>query len=188
MEKKWTMAGIALVFVVVGAVVLLVSVMNPATPAVPAPAQPATHAGPVSGPTQDPGSLCNLSTSGSRILVPTDTSVPIRDPMPEIRYSLNENQSGRTIVLDKGEFVEINLRWIPSLGLRWIIPVSGCGLELVNDGYYDTGTDFWNTSGHYRARYRAVSPGTSVIDGKFVTYPTENPKGAPRFNLTVIVK
>jgi len=109
--------------------------------------------------------------------------------MPGIKYSINENESGRTIVLTKDDIFEINLRWIPSLGMRWFIPVIGCGLDMVNDGYYDTGTDFWNTSGHYRARYRAVSPGTSVIDGKFVIIPNDNTNEVtPKFNLTVIVK
>ena len=150
---------------------------------IPAPVSPIK---PSAGSTQDPGAVCDPQVAALRVPVPVDTSVPIQDPMPGIRYSLNENQSGRTIVLDKGDVVEINLRWIPSLDLRWIIPVSGCGLELANDGYYDTGTDFWNTSGHYRARYRAVSPGTSVIDGKLVFKPDE--PGDLRFNLTVIVK
>jgi predicted secreted protein len=140
------------------------------------------------GSTQDPGSLCNPQVAVPRVPVAVDTSVPIQDPMPGVRYSLGENDSGRTIMLDKGDVVEINLRWIPGLGFRWIIPVSGCGLELVNDGYYDTGTDFWNTSGHYRARYRAVSPGTSIIDGKFVISPNDNPTVDFQFNLTVIVK
>jgi len=151
-------------------------------------AQPASPAAPVTGSTQDPGSLCNLSVAGPRVPVPVDTSVPIRDPMPGVRYSLNESESGRTIVLEKGEIVEINLRWAPGVAWSWDIPVSGCGLDLVNDGYYDTGTDFWNASGHYRARYRAVSPGTSVLDGKFGTPPNHKANGAPRFNLTVIVK
>ena len=186
MEKKWIMAGIALVFVVAGAAVLLVSVMNTATPAVPASAQPATHAGPVPVSPQDPGSLCNLSTSGSRILVPTDTSVPIGDPMPGIRYSFTRDESGKTIVLEKGEIVEINLGFAPGLAMRWVVPVSGCGIELVNDGVWYTGGDFWNNTGFYRARYRAVSPGTSVIDGKLVLKPEE--AGDLRFNLTVIVK
>ena len=135
------------------------------TPDIPLSTQPASPAVPVTVSMQDPGSLCNLSVAGPRVPVPVDTSVPIRDPMPGIRYSLNESDSDRTIVLDKGETVEINLRWRPGHGLHWIVPVSGCGLDLVNDGYYDTGTDFWNTSGYYRARYRAVSPGTSVLNG-----------------------
>jgi predicted secreted protein len=142
----------------------------------------------VPGSTLDPGSGCDPQVASSRVLVPVDTSISVRDTMPGIRYSLNESDSGMTIVLGKGDIVEINLRWIPSLSLRWVIPVSGCGLELVNDRYYDTGTDFWNTSGHYRVRYRAVSPGTSVLDGKFVDFPDDIGKGAPRFNLTVIVK
>jgi len=109
--------------------------------------------------------------------------------MPGIRYALNESESGRTIELEKGEIVEINLRWIPSLALDWVIPVSGCGLELVNAGTYSDGGDFWNNTGHYRIRYQAVSPGTSVIDGKFGVPPNGNVNEAtPRFNLTVIVK
>ena len=154
------------------------------TPVVAASAQPPSAI--ADGSPQDPGSPCNLSAAGSRALVPVDTSVPIQDPMPGIRYSLNESDSDRTIVLDKGEMVEINLRWRPGHGLHWIVPVSGCGLELVNDGYYDTGTDFWNTSGHYRARYRAVSSGTSVLNGEYLAEPKE--VGNLRFNLTVVVK
>jgi predicted secreted protein len=106
--------------------------------------------------------------------------------MSGIRYSLNESDSGKTIVIGKGDVFETNLVWAPGLGFHWVVPVSGCGLELLNDGYYDTGTDFWNTSGHYRARYRAVSPGTSIIDGKFILIHEE--EGDLGFNLTVIVK
>lgn len=186
MEKRWMIAGIALACVVAGAAVLLVSVMNTATPAVPASAQPASHAEPVSGPTQDPGSQCNLSATDPRILVPVDTSVPIRDPMPGIRYFFTRDESGKTIVLAKGEIVEINLGFAPGLAMRWVVPVSGCGIELVNDGVWYTGGDFWNNSGFYRARYRAVSPGTSVINGKLVLKPDE--AGDLLFNLTVIVK
>ncbi|MFZ1127688.1 hypothetical protein [Methanoregula sp.] len=158
------------------------------TPVTPAPAQPASPAVPITGSTQDPVSRCNPQDAEPRVPVPVDTSVPIQDPMPGIRYSLNESESGRTIVLEKGEIVEINLRWAPGVAWSWNIPVSGCGLELVNDGYYDTGTDFWNTSGHYRARYRAVSPGRSFIDGTFGASPSGIANGAPEFNLTVIVK
>ncbi|MDD4483028.1 MAG: hypothetical protein PHD55_01515 [Methanoregula sp.] len=106
--------------------------------------------------------------------------------MPGIRYSIGENDSGKTIVLGTGDVVEINLGWAAGLPFRWIVSVSGCGLELVNDGNYVKGVGFWNTTGHYRARYRAVSPGTSVIDGKLVFKPDE--PGDLRFNLTVIVK
>lgn len=137
---------------------------------------------------RNPVSICSPQEATPRILVPVDTSVPIQDPVPGIRDSLNQNDSGRTIELAKGDIVEINLRWIPGLGFRWFIPVSGCGIELVNDGYYDTGTDFWNTSGHYRARYRAVSPGRSFLDGKFVISPKDDPTADFQFNLTVIVK
>jgi len=142
----------------------------------------------IPGSTQDPGSLCSPQDVAPRIPVPVDTSVPIQDPVPGIRDSLNQNDSGRTIELAKGDIVEINPQWIPGLGFRWFIPVSGCGIELVNDGYYDTGTDFWNTSGHYRARYRAVSPGRSFLDGKFVISPKDDPTADFQFNLTVIVK
>jgi predicted secreted protein len=109
--------------------------------------------------------------------------------MPGIRYSLGESESGRTIVLEQGEIVEINLRWAPGIAWNWDVPVSGCAIELLNDGYYDTGTDYWNQSGHYRARYRATRPGRSFIDGVFGIAPG-GPAHAwnPRFNLTVIVK
>jgi hypothetical protein len=187
MEKKWLVAGIALVCVVAGVVVILVSLMNTAAPAVPASAQPTSPAAvSVTGSPQDPGSVCNLSAAGPRILVPTDTSVPIQDPLPGIRYSFTRDESGKTIVLAKGEIVEIDLGFAPGLAMRWIVPVSGCGIELVNDGVWYTGGDFWNNTGFYRARYRAVSPGTSVVDGKLVLKPDE--AGDLRFNLTVIVK
>lgn len=137
---------------------------------------------------QDPGSRCDPRDSGSRNLAPVDTSVPIQDPMPGIRYSLNKSDSGRTIVLGKGDIIEINLGFAPSLAMRWTVPVSGCGLEQMNDGNYYTGGDFWNNTGFYRARYRATSPGTSVLNGKLVLMPDEDPKGGPQFNLTVIVK
>jgi hypothetical protein len=137
---------------------------------------------------QDPGSLCNIQVADSRIAVPANISNAIRDPIPGIRYSLNESESGRTIVLGKGDVVEINLRWVPGVAWNWIIPVSGCGLELEQSGVYSDGGDFWNVTGHYRVRYRAVSPGTSLIDGTFGGTPGGMAKGMPTFNLTVIVK
>jgi len=140
----------------------------------------------VPGSPQDPGSLCNLSAAGPRVPVPVDTSVPIQDPMPGIRYSFTRDESGKTIVLAKGEIVEINLGFAPGLAMRWVVPVSGCGIELVNDGVWYTGGDFWNNTGFYRARYRAVSPGTSALSGKLVLKPEE--AGGLLFNLTVIVK
>jgi len=149
---------------------------------------PASPAASVPGTTQDPGSPCSLLDAGPWIPAPVDTSVPVRDPMPGIRYSINENESGRTVVLEKGDIVEINLRWAPGVAWSWDIPVSGCGLELVNDGYYSDGGDFWNNTGHYRARYRAISSGTSVINGTFGGTPGGMAKGMPEFNLTVIVK
>lgn len=138
--------------------------------------------------TQNPGSECDPLVAVPRVPVPVDTSIPIRDPIPGIRYSLNESDSGKTIVLGKGDVFEINLRWIPSLALQWIIPVSGCGLEMVNDGTYSDGGDYWNNTGHYRARYRAISSGISVINGTFGGTPGGMAKGMPEFNLTVIVK
>ena len=137
---------------------------------------------------QDPGSLCDPMAAAPRAPIPVDTSIPIQDPMPGIRYSLNVSDSDKTIVLGKGDVFEINLEFAPGLAMRWTVPVSGCGIELVNDGNYYTGGDFWNNIGYYRARYRAVSPGTSALKGKLVLTPTEDPTGAPRFNLTVIVK
>jgi len=136
--------------------------------------------------TQDPITGCTMDP---RIPEPVDTSIPVRDPMPGVRHSINENESGRTIVLEKGEIVEINLRWAPGVAWTWDVPIYGCGLELLNDGYFDTGTDFWNQSGHYRARYRAIRSGTSFIDGIFGVSPGgAATKANPRFNLTVIVK
>ncbi|MEN6610918.1 MAG: hypothetical protein ABFC24_08745 [Methanoregulaceae archaeon] len=160
----------------------------PPTPAVPASAQTTSPVATDTTSTQDPGSRCNGTAATPRILVPVDTSIPIRDPMPGIRYSLNKSDSGRTILLGKGDIVEINLGFAPSLDMRWTVPVSGCGLELVNDGNYYTGGDYWNNTGYYRARYRAVSPGTSVLAGKLVTSSNEYPAGTPRFNLTVIME
>ena len=136
--------------------------------------------------TRDPITGCTMEP---HVPVPVDTSVSVRDPMPGIRYSFDESESGRTVVLEQGDIVEINLRWAPSVAWTWDVPVYGCAIELVNDGYYDTGTDYWNQSGHYRARYRAKSPGRSFIDGTFGVRPGGTAyAGNPRFNLTVIVK
>jgi hypothetical protein len=150
---------------------------------------PEPSAVPPPGSKQDPGIQCTPIITDSRIAVPANISVAIRDPMPGIRYSLKESESGRTIELEKGEIVEINLRWIPGLANNWIVPVSGCGLELVNAGTYSDGGDFWNNTGHYRVRYRAKSPGRSFIDGTFGVAPGGTAHAwNPRFNLTVIVK
>jgi hypothetical protein len=150
------------------------------TPAIPVPAQP-------SGPgVPDNESQCDPQSAGSRTLIPVDTSVPIQDRMPGIRYSLNESDSDRTLVLAKGDVVEINLQINPGLGLHWVVPVSGCALELTNDGAFSNGGDFWNVTTYYRARYRAVGYGTSVISGRRIL--SDEREGDPRFNLTVIVK
>ena len=149
------------------------------------PGSPGNQTGP--GPVEGPGSQCNPHVTAPRVLVPVDTSVPIQDPMPGIRYSLNTSDSGRTIMLGKGDIIEINLKFAPGLAMRWTVPVSGCGLELVNDGIYSKGGDFWNVTDYYRARYRAVSPGTSVLNGRLVITDHAE-KGDLWFNLTVIVK
>ena len=159
------------------------------TPVIPTLAQPVSPAMPEPGSTQDPESICSPHAAAFHIPIPIDTSIPVQDPMPGVRYSIYENESGRTIVLEKGEIVEINLRWAPGVAWTWDVPVSGCSLELVNDGYYDTGTDFWNQSGHYRARYRSIRSGTSFIDGIFGVSPHGTAHSwNPRFNLIVIVK
>lgn len=157
----------------------------PLTPAVQTSTRTTSPTMAVSGSTHN-GLGCNTTVADSRIPVPANISVAIRDPVPGIQYSLNENDSGRTIILRKGEIVEINLRWIPGLGYHWIIPVTGCGIELVNAGTYSDGGDFWNNTGHYRVRYQAVSTGTSDLDGKYILVREE--EGDPGFNLTVIVK
>ena len=134
--------------------------------------------------TPDPETGCTMEY---HVPEPVDTSVPVRDPMPGIHYSLNESDSGRTVVLEPGDIVEINLRWAPGVAWLWDVSVSGCSIELLNDGYYDTGTDFWNTSGHYRARYRVTGHGRSFIDGIFGIAPGGTASAwNPRFNLTVI--
>jgi len=162
----------------------------PATPTVTVPGSTQDLVSPVnqtgSETVESSSTQCDPQVAAPRVPVPVDTSVPIRDPMPGIRYSLNRSESDRTIVLGKGDIVEINLGFAPSLAMRWTVPVSGCGLELVNDGTYYTGNDFWNNTGYYRARYRAVSPGSSVLNGKLVIRPEE--AGGLLFNLTVIVK
>jgi len=150
------------------------------TPAIPVQSQP-------SGPgVPENESQCDPQSAGSRTLIPVDTSVPIQDKMPGIRYSLNESDSDRTLVLTKGDVVEINLQVNPGLGLHWVVPVSGCALELTNDGTFSNEGDFWNVTTYYRARYRAVGYGTSVISGRRIL--SDEREGDTRFNLTLIVK
>ena len=151
-----------------------------------APYTPEPSAAPPPVFTPDPQTGCTMER---HVPEPVDTTVPVRDPMPGVRYSINESESGRTVELEKGEIVEINLRWAPGVAWDWDVPVYGCSVELLNDGYYDTGTDFWNTSGHYRARYRAKGSGTSFIDAVFGVPPGGTARALnPRFNLTVVVK
>jgi hypothetical protein len=148
---------------------------------------PGTPAFLVPGSTPVPIPMCDQLVTNSRIPVPENLSVAIRDPMPGIRYSIHENASEKTIVLEKGDLVEINLGWTPGLAYYWIVPVTGCGLEVVQAGTYADGGDFWNNTGHYRIRYRAITSGTSQINGRFGLHPAEesNPE---IFNLTVNVK
>jgi hypothetical protein len=150
------------------------------TPAVPVPAQPSGQG------VLENESQCDPQSAGSRTLVPVDTSVPIRNPIPGIRYSLNESDSDRTLVLAKGDVVEINLQTNPGLGVHWVLPVYGCALELTNDGSFSNSGDFWNVTTYYRARYQAVREGTSVLSGSRIL--SEEREGDPRFNLTVMVK
>lgn len=89
-------------------------------------------------------------------------------------------------MLEKGDVVEINLGYASGQPFHWMVQGSGCGIELLNAGAYSSGGDFWNNTGNYRARYRAVSPGTSVLNGKLVLTPEES--GMLTFNLTMIVK
>jgi len=147
---------------------------------------PATPTLLVPGSVQDPVPTCSPQDAAPIIPVPVDTSVPIQDPIPGIRYSFNRSESGRTIVLEKGDVVEVNLGYASGQPFHWIVQGSGCGIELLNAGAYSSGGDFWNNTGNYRARYRAVSPGTSVLNGKLVLTPEES--GMLTFNLTVIVK
>ena len=148
---------------------------TPAPPAAPSPVF-----------TPDPVTGC---TTEYHVPEPVDTSVPVRDPLPGVRYSFGESESGRTVVLEKGEVVEVTLRWAPGVAWSWDVPLAGCSVELLNDGYYSGGGDFWNQSGHYRARYRAKSPGTSFIDGVFGVMPGGTATASnPRFNLTMVVK
>jgi hypothetical protein len=133
--------------------------------------------------TPDPITGCTMDP---HVPVPVDTSIPVRDPMPGIRYSINESESGRTVVLQKGDIVEINLQFNPGLAFHWVVPVYGCALELTNDGSFSNGRDFWNVTAYYRARYRAVRDGTSVISGRRIL--SAEREGDPRFDLTVIVK
>ena len=65
----------------------------------------------------------------------TDTSIPIDQPLPGgVRYSFNETDSNRTVTLNTGEVVEITLRTITGLAYRWMLPVEGSGLALLNAG------------------------------------------------------
>jgi hypothetical protein len=81
------------------------------TPVTPAPAQSTSPAVSVPGSTQDPGSpRCDSPpVVDSQIPVLANISIAIRDPVPGIRYSLGENDSGKTIMLGTGDIVEINL-------------------------------------------------------------------------------
>jgi len=183
----------ALFIIIVVALAGCTSQAPPASLAVPVPGStqdsgsPGDQTGP--GPVESQGSQCDPKDAGPRVPVPVDTSVPVRDPMPGIRYSLGEGDSGRTIEIAKGDIFEITLRWAPGVAWTWDIPVSGCSLELVNDGYYSGGGDFWNKTGHYRARYRAFRSGTSFIEGIFGVPPGGTAhEWNPKFNLTVIVK
>jgi predicted secreted protein/outer membrane lipoprotein-sorting protein len=123
----------------------------------------------------------------------TDPSSPIDQPLPGgVRYSLNESDSGRTVTLRTGEVVEITLRDIPGLAYRWMMPVDGSGLDLVNAGPFyvetqsplDPDYSFFSGKGYYRWRFRAISPGTETFDGIFALSGCDI-QGADRFNLTV---
>jgi hypothetical protein len=94
---------------------------QPGSPAEPVPmtqdpGSSGNQAGP--GPEGSHGSRCDPQNTGPRIPVPADTSVPIQDPVPGIRYSLNESASGRTVVLAEGDIFEITLRFAPGLAMR----------------------------------------------------------------------
>lgn len=126
----------------------------------------------------------------------TDTSVPITRPLPGgVRYSLNESDSGKTIVLTRGDIIQIDLRVIPSLAYRWIIPTTGSGLELMNAGTFSEVPEdmemypgaFKSIPTWYRMRFRAIDEGTTYFDGIFALDGCDI-QNAKRFNLTVHVE
>jgi len=125
----------------------------------------------------------------------TDTSVPLDKPLPEgVRYSLNESDSGRTVILHTGEVIEITLDIIPGLAIQWIMPTEGASLELMNAGpiiYHIPETEeytppLYRLRGYYRWRFRAIHPGIETFDGIFSSSGCDIGK-AKRFNLTVQV-
>lgn len=122
----------------------------------------------------------------------TDTTVPIDQPLPGgVRYSLNESDSGRNITIQTGEVIEITLPITPGLANRWFMPPEGSGLELMNAGaiYCEVPGEelaFFRARGNYRWRFRAVSPGTEIIDGVFGGTGCDI-GNAPRFKITVSV-
>lgn len=140
--------------------------------------------------------MCNPKYAHYVLPPLTNTSIPISEPMPGARYSLNESDSGRVITLHTGDTFEITLRYIPTLAYRWLMPVTGTGLELMNGGGFSEmpkdvdrskdGVYFHSLPGKYRLRYMATAPGTSEFDGVF-SLDECNTEGVPRFNLTVNV-
>jgi predicted secreted protein len=128
--------------------------------------------------------------------VPVDYSTPLTEPLPGIRYSLNQSDSGKTITLKKGETFEITLEAIPGLPYRWFMPVKGTGLELMNYGTFSeyrdpADQDYTSTifpPGQYRQRYRAVSTGTSELDGIFAMISPCDAGYTALFNLTVNIE
>lgn len=124
----------------------------------------------------------------------TDTSIQIDQPLPGgVRYSLNETDSNRTVTLHTGEVVEITLRTITGLAYRWMLPVEGSNLELMNAGpicelpeEINGTVDFLQTKCWYRWRFVAVSPGTTTIDGIFALDGCDIQQWR-HFNLTVQV-
>lgn len=125
---------------------------------------------------------------------PVDTSVPVEDPLPGLKYSFGINDSGRMVTMDKDDTFEITLRYSPSLVFRWTLINDPEGLVLLNSGDFSAVSpdeeDYmqlikgpWNS----RWRYLAATKGTYRFDGILAIDPCSRTEPWDRFNLTVVV-
>jgi len=128
--------------------------------------------------------------------VPADTSIPVDETLPGLKYSFGINDSGRTVTMNQGDSFEITLVYSPSLAFSWTLVVEPEGLMLLNVGQFtDASPDPENyiqyTKGpwNHRWRYLAAEEGNYFFDGVLAVDPCKIQRFGSwdEFNLTVVV-
>ncbi|MBN1432571.1 MAG: hypothetical protein JW931_07330 [Methanomicrobiaceae archaeon] len=145
--------------------------------------------------TEIPVEFCDQKYLNYKEQIPSDTSVPVEENLPGLKYSFGINDTGRTVTMNQGDAFEITLLYPPSLPFRWILIAEPEGLLLLNVGEFSDASpeaeDYriqvtkgpWN----HRWRYLAEEEGTYFFDGILAIDPCDKMGPCNEFNMTVVV-